>query len=106
MNENVVHRIKESAAKYYEQTRKNILAEMVKGKLIHADETRITQRKKTAYVWVFATFREVVYLYSDTREGSLVQNALAGFNGVLVSDFYAAYDSMPGAPPSGFAARQ
>jgi len=27
MNENVVHRIKESAAKYYEQTRKNILSE-------------------------------------------------------------------------------
>jgi len=44
---------------------------------------------------VFATFREVVYLYSDTREGSLVQNALAGFQGGLVSDFYAAYDSMP-----------
>ena len=63
--------------------------------MIHADETRIRLHGKTAYVWVFATFREVVYFYSETREGSLVQSALDGFKGVLVSDFYAAYDSIP-----------
>jgi len=44
---------------------------------------------------VFTTFREVAYFYSETREGSFVQNALDGFKGVLVSDFYAAYDSLP-----------
>jgi hypothetical protein len=38
---------------------------------------------------------EVVYFYSETREGSLVQSALGEFKGVLVSDFYAAYDSLP-----------
>ena len=48
-----------------------------------------------SYVWVFTTFREVAYFYSDTREGSFVQNALNGFKGVLLSDFYAAYDSLP-----------
>ncbi|MGB9436262.1 MAG: transposase [Candidatus Acidiferrum sp.] len=95
MNEKVVARFKQRGAEYYRETRENILAEMVKGDLIHADETRIRLHAKTAYVWVFATLREVVYFYSETREGSLVQNALAGFKGVLVSDFYAAYDSMP-----------
>ena len=95
MNENVVGRFKERGAEYYRETRKNILAEMVKGNLIHADETRIRLHAKTAYVWVFATFREVVYFYSETREGSLVQSALGEFKGVLVSDFYAAYDSLP-----------
>jgi len=95
MNENVVCRFKERGAEYYRETRKNILAEMVKGNLIHADETRIRLHAKTAYVWVFATFREVVYFYSETREGSLVQSALGEFKGVLVSDFYAAYDSLP-----------
>ncbi len=95
MNENVVARFKQRGADYYRETRQNILAEMIKGNLIHADETRIRLRAKTAYVWVFATLREVVYFYSETREGSLVQNALAEFKGVLVSDFYAAYDSMP-----------
>jgi hypothetical protein len=49
---------------------------------------------KKACVWVFATWREVVYFYSETREGSFVQGALERLAGVLVSDFYAAYDSI------------
>ena len=94
LNEKVVARFKRREAEYYRETRKNILAEMVQGNLIHADETQIRLHEKTAYVWVFATLREVVYFYSETREGSLVQDALAEFKGVLVSDFYAAYDSL------------
>jgi predicted RecB family nuclease len=95
MDEIVVRRFKERGAEYYRETRKKILAEMVDGNVIHADETRIRLHGKTAYVWVFTTFREVVYFYAETREGSLVQAALDGFKGVLVSDFYAAYDSIP-----------
>ena len=95
MNGNVVRRFKERGAEYYRDTREKILAEMVHGNVIHADETRIRLHSKTAYVWVFTTFREVVYFYSETREGSLAQSALEGFKGVLVSDFYAAYDSIP-----------
>jgi hypothetical protein len=94
MDEIVVRRFKTRGAEYYRETRQNILAKMVKENLIHADETRIKLHDKTAYVWVFATWREVVYFYSDTREGSFVQSALAGFTGVLVSDFYAAYDAI------------
>ena len=63
--------------------------------MIHADETRIRLHGGTAYVWVFTTFCEVVYFYAETREGNMVQSALEGFKGVLVSDFYAAYDSIP-----------
>src|SRR5439155_15769823 len=95
MDEIVVRRFKERGAEYYRETRKNILAEMVEGNVIHADETRIRLHGNNAYVWVFTTFSEVVYFYSETREGSLVQSALDGFKGVLVSDFYAAYDSIP-----------
>jgi hypothetical protein len=95
MDEIVVRRFKERGAEYYRETRKKILAEMVAGNVIHADETRIRLHGKTGYVWVFTTFREVVYFYAETREGSLVQGALDGFKGVLVSDFYAAYDSIP-----------
>jgi predicted RecB family nuclease len=94
MDEIVVRRFKTRGAGYYQETRQNILAKMVKGDLIHADETRIKLHDKTAYVWVFATWREVVYFYSETREGSFVQSALQEFTGVLVSDFYAAYDSI------------
>jgi hypothetical protein len=95
MDEIVVRRFKERGAEYYRETRKKILSEMVAGSVIHADETRIRLHGKTGYVWVFTTFREVAYFYAETREGSLVQGALDGFQGVLVSDFYAAYDSIP-----------
>ena len=35
-----------------------------------------------------------VYVYAPTREGDTLRETLAGFKGVLVSDFYAAYDAM------------
>jgi predicted RecB family nuclease len=95
MGEMVVRRFKERGAEYYRETRNTILHEMVKGNVIHADETRIRLRGKTGYVWVFTTLREVVYFYSDTREGSMAESSLNGFKGILVSDFYAAYDSIP-----------
>jgi hypothetical protein len=56
-----VHDLKASAAEYYAETREKILARMIKGKLIHADETPIGLKGGGGYVWVFATFREVVY---------------------------------------------
>jgi predicted RecB family nuclease len=94
MDEAVVRRFKERGAQHYRETRQKILAEMTQGTVIHADETRIRLHGKTAYVWVFTSFRGVSYFYSETREGSFVQDALQGFKGVLVSDFYAAYDSI------------
>ena len=67
---------------------------MIAGHLIHADETRVKLRETTGYVWVFANMDSVIYLYRPTREGRSGM-ILAGFNGVLVSDFYSAYDSLP-----------
>jgi Transposase IS66 family len=37
---------------------------------------------------------EVAYLYTETREGDFLQELLLDFKGVLVSDFYAAYDAI------------
>jgi hypothetical protein len=36
----------------------------------------------------------VAYQYSPTRDGNVVRDILTGFKGVLVSDFYAVYDSL------------
>jgi len=72
LDEIVIRRFKTRGAEYYQETRQKILDKMVHGNLIHADETRIKLHDKTAYVWVFATWREVVYFYSETREGSFV----------------------------------
>src|SRR5262249_31019257 len=44
--------------------------------------------------WIFTNLEEVLYLYRKSRDGSFLPEFLRGFNGVLVSDFYAAYDSI------------
>ncbi|MEQ1850918.1 MAG: TM0106 family RecB-like putative nuclease [Chthoniobacteraceae bacterium] len=95
LNQCVISNFKFRGARLYNETRQRILAQMLKGNLIHADETRFLIKGNPSYVWVFATFREVVYFYSETREGDLLTKLLTEFKGVLVSDFYAVYDSMP-----------
>lgn len=95
LQEGEVHRMKSKAAEYFRQTRDQILARMLNGHLIHADETPIVLKHKRGYVWVFATFHEVAYFYTETREGTFVDQALKDFKGVLVSDFYAPYDALP-----------
>jgi hypothetical protein len=48
---------------------------------------------KECYVWVLTSMEEVAYFYAPSREGSAIQAMLRDFSGVLVSDFYAAYDA-------------
>jgi transposase IS66 family protein len=45
-------------------------------------------------VWVLTNLTEVVYILTESREGEIVQQLLKNFKGVLVSDFYAAYESI------------
>jgi Transposase IS66 family len=46
------------------------------------------------YGSLLASMEEVAYFYTPTREGSTIQAMLKDFSGVLVSDFYAAYDAI------------
>jgi hypothetical protein len=61
---------------------------------VHADETKVRLIGKSGYVWVLASLEDVVFSYSDTREGGMVQELLKEFRGVLASDFYAVYDAI------------
>ena len=88
------HGIKEQAAKMYRGCYEVLLKKLCSGRLLHADETKANVRNKDGFVWVFANMEEVAYVYSETREGDLLQTMLKDFKGVLVSDFYAAYDSI------------
>jgi len=88
------HRLKARAAAFYKETQREIFARLVKGDLVHVDETKANVKGELAYVWVFTNLHEVAYLYADSREADVLHAALAGFKGVLVSDFYAAYDSL------------
>jgi hypothetical protein len=89
-----VHRLKASAAAYYQGTYEALVKSIVNGYLIHADETGVNLGGRKGYVWVFTNLEEAVYLYSPSRVGDVGQQLLTDFKGVLVSDFYAAYDSI------------
>ena len=85
---------KADAARTYQCTYDDLLKRLCKGRLLHADETRVSVMGKDCYVWVLTSMEEVVYFYAPTREGSKIQMLLKDFCGVLVSDFYAAYDAI------------
>jgi predicted RecB family nuclease len=91
-----IHGFKFLMAQYYQKTYDGLVRKLVAGNLIHADETEAEVRDaEKSHVWVFTNLEEVVYIYRPNREGDFLRELLDGFNGVLVSDFYAAYDSLP-----------
>jgi predicted RecB family nuclease len=79
----------------YETTYRQILEQIASGSLVHADETKGVVYGGGHYVWIFANFTSVAYVYSASREASILDDVLAGFKGVLVSDFYGGYDGVP-----------
>jgi predicted RecB family nuclease len=90
-----VNRMKTQLAHYYQTTYRKIIKRVIAANVIHIDETRIKLQKETGYVWVFTSPDEVFFLFRESREGKFLVRYLRSFTGVLVSDFYAAYDSLP-----------
>ena len=89
-----IHNLKRSAARHYQDVQQVILKNLCKGGMVHVDETRVSVKGKTGCVWVITNLHEVAYIYTDAREGEFVQNLLKDFRGVLISDFFTAYDSI------------
>jgi predicted RecB family nuclease len=87
--------IKTLMARRYHKTRKEILARIVAGGLVHVDETQFNLKQSKGYVWVLASMEEVVYIYRPNRETDFLRDLLREFKGVLVSDFYPGYESLP-----------
>jgi hypothetical protein len=90
----MVNEIKRKMAQKYESTYRAILAQLTDGSVVHADETKGVVYGGGHYVWIFANLTSVAYVYSASRDATTVSQVLAGFDGVLVSDFYGGYDSM------------
>jgi hypothetical protein len=88
--------VRKYAAEQYKSTYEEIRRRIVSGRLVHADETHFRLRGgHDGYVWVLANMEDVYFFFSKTRECTLIKELLGGFDGVLVSDFYVGYDSMP-----------
>ena len=91
----VIHIFKALMAEYYRPTYASLIKKLVAGRVIHADETEIKLKKSRGYIWVFTSLEEVVFMYKPTREGDFLKELLSEFQGILISDFYSAYDSPP-----------
>jgi DNA-directed RNA polymerase subunit RPC12/RpoP len=91
----VVYKSKSYIAVLYDSLCSEILQNVLASPVIHIDETTVKLRDRRGYVWVMATMDKVYYFYKPTREGSFLQEMLRQFSGILISDFYTAYDSLP-----------
>jgi predicted RecB family nuclease len=87
-----MHRFKALVARRYESTNAAIIAGLLRGPSLSIDETVVRLRKEKAHVWVFAGVSGAYYEYRDSRNGQFLTERLRGFDGVLVSDFFTAYD--------------
>jgi hypothetical protein len=85
--------VKPFMAAKHQVTYDHLKDKLRRGQLIHADESKVVVKSKAGYVWAFTNLEEVVYVYTPTREGTILEGMLAEFTGVLVSDFYTAYDA-------------
>ena len=87
-------KFKSAAANIYRCVYDDLLKKLCTGSLLHVDETSVSVKGRNGYVWVLASMDQVAYFFTPTREGGTIQAMLKGFSGVLVSDFYAAYDAI------------
>ena len=62
--------------------------------VLYIDETTANLRLETGYVWCITDGHSAHYFFKDSREGSFLPDMFKDFGGVLVSDFYTAYDSL------------
>src|SRR5207237_2480567 len=76
-------------------TEEAILRAILKSNFVHVDETKINIEGVDHYVWVFTDGMHILFRMTQTRETEIVREVLAGYQGVLVSDFYPGYDGIP-----------
>ena len=93
-NQSQFFRSKRYIMALYQTLCDEILESILESPVIHIDETTVRLRKQKGYVWVVATMDKVYYFYKSSREETFLQEMLAKFSGVLISDFYTAYDSL------------
>jgi hypothetical protein len=82
-------------AKEYRRTERLFIERIMQSPFVHIDETRLNIEGAEYYVWIFTDGNHVVFRMTETREAAMVHKFLEGYRGVLVTDFYSGYDSVP-----------
>lgn len=88
------HTFKSYVMDYYQETFENISRKILNSPVLYVDETPINMRYETGYAWVLTNAIETVSFYRPTREGDFIKEHLANYKGILVTDFYSAYDAL------------
>lgn len=88
----VIHR----AAQQGQPAVAEILARIRASPVVQADETGWREDGANGYVWTFSTPTEQYFLRRGRDKGVVDEVLDESFSGVLVSDFYAAYNHYPG----------
>lgn len=85
------HRLAETLKPWYEQIRDDCRAAAV----LHADETGWYQNGVLVWLWCFCTSRSTFYRIDESRGHAALEKFFAeAFGGVLVTDFWRAYDAV------------
>ena len=79
----------------YRKTCDMLLKQLIAGPVLHIDETEVKLKDGSGYIWVFASESAAVYIFRSSREGDFLRKMLKDFRGVIVTDFYSAYDGLP-----------
>jgi transposase len=88
----LLHDVAETGEPEYEGLLKRIRGSPV----LCGDETGWREDGRNGYLWSFSTPEVRYYTYRHSRGKVVVEDVLAGFEGALVTDFYAAYNSYLG----------
>jgi hypothetical protein len=94
VHENSIPNFISELAEDYRTTEAITTQRLLQSPFLHADETSISIRGLEQYVWVFTDGNHVLFMLRDNREAAFVHGLLDGYHGVLVTDFYAGYDSV------------
>ena len=87
ITQSTINRVLQRSAQKYRDTYEEIRKRLTHGKLIHADETHVSVKGNNSYVWVFTSMEDVIYIWSETREGSTATEFLRTLKGSWCQTF-------------------
>jgi predicted RecB family nuclease len=90
-----IHHMFMTLSDFYIDTEQILLKRILNSPFVHMDETTINIRGASQYVWVITDGTHVVFKLTENREPTIVHEWLKGYSGVLCSDFFGGYDSVP-----------
>jgi hypothetical protein len=100
LSEGEIVKILDTVSKKGKPHYENLLEQIRKSDSVHADETGGRQNGVNGYFWSFSTDKVHYLMYRKSRGKTVVEEVVGTdsekFNGVLTTDFYAAYNTYAG----------